>query len=373
LSAAGNWYTIRSKMTAKAKPPTFKKSSREMSPSVLRQATIRKLPNRLTGKAEILLPAVPGLVDHYVQGLNASWLALGRKFSPAELEYLTEVLGNTLKQAFDASPYSRVSVKYETDPPPKTSLTWNISICHSTIEDEYAEWVAARTPPLFGSHPDAKLMDLARSLGAPNEVTVLDIGAGTGRNTIALATEGFKADAVELAPAFAKILREDLESRKLDVRVFECSIFDPNLEVPTGHYDLLFLSEVVSHFRSPKQVRALFEAADRLLKPNGILLFNTFTTLDGYKPDDVVRQMSEIMWCCVFPRREIQDAAAGLPFVLLSDESTLEYERAHHTPEEWPPTGWYEGWTAGQDLFDLHASKSPVEMRWFAYRKVQSP
>ena len=360
-------------MSAKTKPSTFKKSSREMSPSVLRQATIRKLPNRLTAKAEILLPAVPGLVDHYVQNLNATWLALGRQFSPSELEYLTEVLGNHLKQAFDASPYSQVSVKYETDPSPKTTLTWNISICHCTIEDEYAKFVPSPTPSMFGAYPDAKLMDLARSLGTPGEIAVLDIGAGTGRNTIALATEGFKADAVELAPAFAKILREELESRKLEVRVFECNIFDPNLEVPTGHYDLLFLSEVVSHFRSANQVRALFEAADRLLKPDGILLFNAFTTLDGYKPDDVVRQMSEIMWCCVLPRREIQDATAGLPFVSLSDESTLEYEKAHHAPEEWPPTVWYERWAAGQDLFDLHASKSPVEMRWFAYRKVQSP
>ena len=358
-------------MTAKAKPPTFKKSSREMSPSVLRQATIRKLPNRLTGKAEILLPAVPGLVDHYVQGLNASWLALGRRFSPAELEYLTEVLGNTLKQAFDASPYSRVSVKYETDPPPKTSLTWNIAICHSTIEDEYAEWVAARTPPLFGSHPDAKLMDLARSLGAPNEVSVLDVGAGTGRNTIALANEGFQTDAVELAPSLAKILREDVESKNLPVRVYEGNILDPELPVPAASYDIMLLAEVVaSHFRTAQQIRTLFEAAERLLKPNGILLFSAFTALDGYKPDDVVRQMSQIMWCCVFPRREIQDAIAGLPFVLLSDESALEYEKAHHPPEEWPPTGWYEGWTAGQDLFDLHASKSPVEMRWFAYRKL---
>ena len=73
-------------MSTKTKPSFTKKSPREMQPSVLRQAIIRKLPNRLTAKAEILLPSVPGLVDHYVQGLAATWAALGRHFTPAELE-----------------------------------------------------------------------------------------------------------------------------------------------------------------------------------------------------------------------------------------------------------------------------------------------
>ena len=358
-------------MSAKPKSPTFKKSSRELSPTVLRQATIRKLPNRLSAKAEILLPAVPGLVDHYVQGLDATWAALGRKFTPTELEYLTKVLGDTLKQAYDASPYSRVSVAYETDPPPKTSLTWTVSIRPSTIEDEYADWVNSRTPPLFGNHPDTKLMDLARSLGEPKDIAVLDVGAGTGRNTLPLAEAGYKAAAVELAPALAKILREDVAAKQLPVQVFEGNILDPELPVPHASYDIMLLAEVVaSHFRDTKQIRQLFEAAERLLKPNGILLFSAFTALDGYKPDDVVRQMSQVMWCCVFLRREIQDAAAGLPFTLVSDESALEYEKSHLPADQWPPTGWYEGWTAGQDLFDLQVSKCPVELRWFAYRKT---
>ncbi len=360
-------------MIAKPKPPAFRKSSLETRPSVLHQSAISKLPNRLSARGEVLLPAIPSLVDHYVHGLHATWLAFGRKFSEAELEELTQVLGNLLQEAFDASPFSRVSVAYETDPPPNTSLTWHIEIRPSTIEEEYADWVASRTPPLFGSEPDAKVMDLARSLGTPSEVVVLDVGAGTGRNTLALANVGFQIDAVEIAPALAKILRQDLESAKLVAKVYECSIFNPMVEFPTGHYDFVFLSEVVSHFRSSEQIRYLFEAADRLLKPNGTLLFNSFTTLGDYEPEASVRQISEVMWCHIFPRREIQEAAAGLPFVLVSEESTLEYEKSHHPPEQWPPTGWYESWSSGQDMFDLHASQVPVELRWFVYRKLASP
>jgi SAM-dependent methyltransferase len=357
-------------MSGKSKPGFTKKSTRELQPTVLRQAILRKLPNRLTAKEEILLPPVPGLVDHYVQGLNATWVALGRHFTTAELDYLRKVLGDTLKQALDTSPYSRVRVAYETDPPPKTSLTWNISVNVSTIESEYAEWVAVRTPPLFGHYPDAKVMDLARTLGTPSEVAVLDVGAGTGRNTIPLAREGFMADAVELAPALAQVLREDVEKQHLPVRVFEGNILDPEIAVPHEKYKLILLAEVVaSHFRTAQQIRELFEAANRLLVPGGLLLFSAFIALDGYKPDDVARATSEVMWCCIFLRREIEEAIKGLPFEIVSDESTLEYEKSHLPAEQWPPTGWYEAWTAGQDLFDIAASKSPIELRWLCYSK----
>jgi len=75
------------------------------------------------------------------------------------------------------------------------------------------------------------------------------------------------------------------------------------------------------------------------------------------------------MWCCLFTRHEIREAASGLPFESVSDESALEYEKSRLPAEQWPPTGWYEAWAAGQDLFDLSPSKIPMELRWIAYRK----
>jgi hypothetical protein len=129
---------------------------------------------------------------------------------------------------------------------------------------------------------------------------------------------------------------------------------------------------VASHFRTPQQIRTLFESAGRLLKAGGILLFSAFIAVDEYEPDALVKQMSQVMWCCVFSRREIRDVTAGLPFVLLSEESTSAYERAHLPADAWPPTGWYEGWTAGQNLFDLPTGTCPVELRWLAYGKVRN-
>lgn len=55
----------------------------------------------------------------------------------------------------------------------------------------------------------------------------------------------------------------------------------------------------------------------------------------------------------------------------VDDESTLEYEREHLPKEAWPPTGWFEQWSGGRDLFDLPPNRAPVELRWLTYRKAK--
>ncbi|MBN1610285.1 MAG: hypothetical protein JW940_26895 [Polyangiaceae bacterium] len=61
--------------------------------------------------------------------------------------------------------------------------------------------------------------------------------------------------------------------------------------------------------------------------------------------------------------RELQEAASGLPFESMGDESAREYEKSRQPADQWPPTGRYEACTAGQDLFDLPAGKCPTELR----------
>lgn len=347
-----------------------KATKRETNAAVLKQAMIRRLPRRLSGQGEMVLPPAPALLEHYVKLFDQTWEGMGRKFTEAEIGEFRNSLKARLEQAFETSPTAKVVVSYQTDPPPKTSITWKIQALTSSFADEYAHWVATRTPPLFGKNADAKALDMARSLGAPADVTVLDVGAGTGRNTLPLAREGFVVDAVEPAPALCKLLSDEVAASGLSVAVVEGSILDSALVLPRQQYRMVFLSEVIaSHFRTTQQVRQLFELAARLLEPGGLFVFNAFLSDGGYKPDDLARQMSQVMWCVLFTRHELEVASQGLGFERLADESAAEYEKAHLPEGEYPPTGWYEGWTGGQDLFDLPAERSPMELRWLVYRK----
>ena len=281
------------------------------------------------------------------------------------------MLGEKLEEAFRTSPYSRVIVSYETNAPPATSLTWLMTVHTSSVAHEYEHWVKSREPPYFGVHPDAKILECARSLGAPKDVPVLDIGAGTGRNTLPLAREGFPTDAVELAPALAAILRGDVEKEKLPVRVIEGDALSGTLEIARSHYRMICLAEVIaSHIRSVEQVRALFEAAAAALTTGGLFVFNAFLANEGYRPDAMARELSQVFWSNVFTRNDIQNAMRGLPFEAVSDESTHDFEHAHQPAEDWPPTGWFVNWSKGLDLYDLPPDRAPVELRWLVYRRV---
>jgi SAM-dependent methyltransferase len=346
-----------------------KKPQIETNSSVLEKAMLRRLPRRTAAAGQIVWPAVPSLVDHYLRNLAVIFSAIGRTFSETELADIRKMLVNHIDLGFAASPFSKVVVDYHTQLPPSTGLNYTVSHRFVTLQDEYAGWVQNRTPPLFGAHPDAKLMELSRSLGEPKDVPVLDVGAGTGRNTLPLVQAGFPTDAVELAAALAAVLRDEVSKTSANVRVFEGDALDPDLGIPAHHYRLAVLAEVVaSHFRSVAQLRTLFERATEWLAPGGLLLFSAFMTRGGYKPDSTARQLSEVMWCCAFTRNQLDEAAAGLPLKRVSDESAHDYEKEHLPESAWPPTGWYAEWSRGQDLFDVPGDRTPLELRWLVYR-----
>jgi SAM-dependent methyltransferase len=337
--------------------------------STLRQSMIRRLPKRLFAQGRLRMPAVPSLIDHYVENLGTTFALHGRKFTVAELEHLKSLLLPKLEEGWAASPYSYVIVRFQTDDAPKTTLSYFISVEVSTIENEYATWVVQRTPPLFGTHPDAKVMDLCSTLGNPADAPVLDIGAGPGRNTLPIARLGHPAHAVELSPDFAKILRTEAEKQNLPIRLFEGNVLTADLDLPKQYYKLVILCEVVFHFRNVGQVRRLFERTAELLAPGGLLAFSVFMPVGGYQPDPLAREMSQVFWSTLFTRDELRESSEGLGFSLLSEESVCDYEQKRLPPEAWPPTGWFVEWTRGIDMFHLPVGKAPVDLRWMVYRK----
>lgn len=252
-----------------------------IGPSTLRDAMARRLYRGSMVSGQITLPAVPGMVDEYVKMCDTVFAGVGVQFSAEELTQLKTALKGQLDAAYQASPRSRIIISY--DSPVGMVLNYHVKAEWSTIEGAYDYWVDSREPPLFGTEPDARVWALAGETGDPGTCLVLDVGAGTGRNALALARRGHPVDAVEMTPKFADIVRADAQREALDVRVIQRDVF-ATMDDLRWDYRLIVLSEVVPDFRTTDQLRGMFELAARCLAPGGRLVFNAFLARPGYTP-----------------------------------------------------------------------------------------
>lgn len=334
---------------------------------MLREAMTRQLQTRTLASGEIRVPAVPGMIDDYVTMCDGVFAGLGAKFSAEELAHLRTVLEGELRQAYAGSHRSEIVISY--DFPYGMVLNYNVRAEQLTVDAAYENWVASREPPLFGSEPDARVLALAGLTLAPREFPVLDIGAGTGRNALALARRGHPVDAVEMTPAFAETIRAEAAQEQLDVTVIQRDVFAAGGGL-RADYQLMVLSEVVSDFRSVGELRALFELAAGHLAPGGRLVFNVFLARHGYIPDAAARELGQQTYSTIFTRDELAAANAGLPLELLADDSVYDYEQAHLPPGAWPQTSWYPDWVRGLDVFYVEPDACPIPMRWLVYRRA---
>jgi SAM-dependent methyltransferase len=334
--------------------------------ATLRDAMTRRLHRRSVVTGQITLPAVPGMIDQYVSMCETLFTAVGRPFTTEQLGQVRTVLEGQLAEAYANSPRSNIVISI--DAPVGTLLNYHVKAEWWSVESAYENWIATREPPLFGTEPDARVWTLANEAPDPAMCRVLDIGGGTGRNTLALARRGHPVDVVEMTPKFAAVIRAEAERESLNVCVIERDIFTGEDDLRRD-YQLILLSEVVSDFRNTQQLRAVFELATQCLAGGGRLVFNAFLAKPGYTPDSAARELGQQCYTTIFTSRELATAASGLALQQVSDDSVFDYEMAHLPEGAWPPTSWYADWVSGRDVFDLPRDECPIEMRWLVYQK----
>jgi SAM-dependent methyltransferase len=334
--------------------------------ATVRDAMTWRLHRRSVVNGKITLPAVPGMIDQYMSMCETLFATVGRPFTAEQLAHVREVLEGQLAEAYANSPRSNIVISY--DAPVGTVLNYHVKAEWWTVEGAYENWISTREPPLFGTESDARVWVLANQAADPTAHRVLDIGGGTGRNTLALARRGHPVDVVEMTPKFADIIRAETERESLSVRVIERDIFSTEDDLRRD-YNLILLSDVVSDFRATQQLRAVFELAAQCLVGGGHLVFNAFLAKPGYTPDEAAHELGQQCYTTIFTVQELSSALSGLPLQLVSDDSVYEYERVHLPEGSWPQTSWYADWVSGRDVFDMPREECPIEMRWLVYQK----
>lgn len=333
----------------------------------VRRALAARVDNLIRVDGEMTFPAVPAMREDFTDKCVRTFAEAGRTFSAEERAHLAAVVGRALTEAYAFSQRSSITVTYRSRS--AGPLDYRVTPNCVTLEEAYDEWVAQREPPLFGPEPDARIWALANEVADPGRCRVLDIGAGTGRNALALARRGHPVDAAELTSAFAEAIESEARREGLDITVIRSDVFDPQAALRRD-YSLIVMSGVVSEFRTTEQLRAMFAVAARSLLPGGRLAFNTFLARDGATLDDAARQFAEFSYSSFFTRPELAAAVGDLPLEPVADDSVYEYEKAHLPEGAWPPTDWYENWVTGRDVFGLDPQRSPIESRWLVYRRT---
>jgi SAM-dependent methyltransferase len=337
-----------------------------IQPDAFRPAMTRRLLRRAVTSGRIRLPAVPALLDDYQALCTRSFAALGITFNAEQQARLKSVLAGQLAAAYAASPRAEIVIAYES--PVGLTVNYTITPSAASLGETYDHWVATREPPYFGTTADARVTALAMEAPSPAACPVLDIGAGTGRNALALARRGHPVDAVELSGKFAAILREEAGRESLAVRVIERDVF-ASLDDLRRDYGLVVLSEVVSDFGTTGELCRMLELAATCLAPGGRLVFNVFLPQVGYTPDTAARELGLQVYTSIFTYPEVAAAVAGLPLSLVADDPVHDYEQQNLPAGAWPPTTWYADWVSGLDVFDVPRQESPIAMRWLVWRK----
>ena len=100
---------------------------------------------------------------------------------------------------------------------------------------------------------------------------VLEVGAGTGRYSVALAREGMDVTAVELVESNLSVLREN--SKGLDnIRAFQGDAADLG-RFPNGSFDTVLVLGPMYHLYEPEDVDRAIDEAVRVTRQNGVLMF----------------------------------------------------------------------------------------------------
>lgn len=118
--------------------------------------------------------------------------------------------------------------------------------------------------------PHPLLSTVVERLQANHAQNVLDLGAGTGRHVIFLASNGFATYALDSAPEGLAQTQRWLGAVGLQATLLEHDIYQP-LPFADQFFDGIVSIQVIHHARL-SQIEALIAELHRILKPGGLLL-----------------------------------------------------------------------------------------------------
>lgn len=142
--------------------------------------------------------------------------------------------------------------------------------------------VFTQTPDRFGNAPSIPATLAAQTFERLNlaHAAVLDLGAGTGRDTLFFASRGMPVTALDFSAVALDALRRNAQSLGLSgLQTVEHDVRTP-LPYPDASFDACYAHMLYCMDFTSAELAALAAEALRILKPGGIHVYTVRTTAD---------------------------------------------------------------------------------------------
>lgn len=130
----------------------------------------------------------------------------------------------------------------------------------------------------YWTRPDELVLNFLESQAPQKFPSVLDLGCGLGRHSIAFAKAGFYVLATDSSVQAVEYLKRWAKEENLDIKTKVSDLLDP--KIPLASFDIILSFNVVYHGFRRDFVRA-FQWVSTLLRPGGLFYFTCPSRQDG--------------------------------------------------------------------------------------------
>jgi len=142
----------------------------------------------------------------------------------------------------------------------------------STVQEHYDTHLAEHYDWMFGVPLESKVAEqkilLHEILGTETHGAAVDLGCGSGFQTLALADLGYEVLAMDISARLLRDLRARVGSRRISVKHANVLTLD-SLVAKESVSVAVCMGDTLTHLSSRHEVSRLFQSASRALQPGG--------------------------------------------------------------------------------------------------------
>ena len=158
-------------------------------------------------------------------------------------------------------------------------------VAHAVLDEQRQHWSStfAANPDMYGTDPSAAAVGAADAFAAAGATTVVELGAGQGRDTLYLARRGLRVIALDYEPGAVETLAAKAAEAGLADRVAVVS-HDVRRRLPldADSVDASYSHMLFCMALTTAELERLAGDLRRVVRPGGLVVYTARTTADAH-------------------------------------------------------------------------------------------